>query len=64
MWIRTQLFISMRIRIRIQEAKPMQIHADPDSSQTLSHKKLHFCMTNILEVGKVQKTFLKAEVYL
>jgi hypothetical protein len=30
MRIRIQLFISMRIQIRIQEAKPMRIHADTD----------------------------------
>jgi hypothetical protein len=33
--IRIQLYILMRIRIRVQEAKPMRIHADPDPSQNL-----------------------------
>ncbi len=32
MQIRIQLFLSMRIWIRIQEAKPMWIQADPDPS--------------------------------
>ncbi len=44
--IRIKLFISMRIRIRIQGAKPMRIQADPD--QTLSQKKFNFYMKNIL----------------
>jgi hypothetical protein len=34
MLIRIQLFISMRIHIRIQGAKLMRIHADPDPGQT------------------------------
>jgi hypothetical protein len=35
MRIRIQLFISMRMWIGIQRAKPMRIHADPDPGQTL-----------------------------
>jgi hypothetical protein len=44
MRIRIQLFISIRIQIRIrhQGAKPMRIHADLDSSQTVKSKKLNF----------------------
>jgi hypothetical protein len=39
--IRIRLFTSIRIliRIRIQGAKPMQIHADPDPGQTLLSRK-------------------------
>jgi hypothetical protein len=46
-WIRTQLFTSMRIRI--QEAKDNE---DPDSdpSQTLTLQKAEFFMKNILHV--------------
>jgi hypothetical protein len=33
-WIRIQLSISRRNRIRIQGAKPIRINADPDPSQT------------------------------
>ncbi len=43
MRIQIQGFISTRIRI--QDAKPMRIHADPESS----HKKLNFYMKNILK---------------
>jgi hypothetical protein len=43
------------MRIRIQEAKPMQIQADPDPD--LSHKKLNVHMKNIFEVGKRSKTY-------
>ncbi len=46
-----QLFISMRIRI--QGAKLMRIHADPDLGQSL--KKVKFYMKNILEVGNRSK---------
>jgi hypothetical protein len=35
------------MRIRIQGAKPMRIHADPDPGQT-SHKKLNYDMKNYL----------------
>jgi hypothetical protein len=52
---RIQLFTSVQIgfRIRIQGAKPMKTHADPDldPDQTLPSKKLNFCMKNILYVG-------------
>ncbi len=40
----------MQTQIRIQGAKPMRIHADPDPGQTLSDKKLDFNMKNILYV--------------
>ncbi len=42
--MQTQLFISMRIRIKIQiqEAKPMRIQADPDHGQTLKSQKVEF----------------------
>ncbi len=39
-----------QIRIRIQGAKPMRMHADPDPDQTLINKKLDFNMKNILYV--------------
>jgi hypothetical protein len=63
--IRIQIFISMRIpiRIRIQEAKPVRIQAHPDPCQTKSQKFefLHdkYRSTNILM--KVQKALWKAE---
>jgi hypothetical protein len=49
-WIRIQLFISMRIRI--QGAKQMRTHADPDPDpgQTLKSQKAEFFMKNILNV--------------
>ncbi len=37
-WI--QLFVSMRIRI--QGAKPMRIHVDPDPDQTFKSQKVEF----------------------
>jgi hypothetical protein len=37
-----QLFVSKRIRIRIQGAKRMRIHANPDLDLTHTHKKLNF----------------------
>ncbi len=37
LWIRIQLFI--RMRIRIQGAKPMEIHSEPDPGQSLKSKK-------------------------
>ncbi len=37
-----QLFISLRIRIRIQEAKPMRIKAGPDPGQTFKSQKVEF----------------------
>jgi hypothetical protein len=39
-----QLYISMRIHIRIwiQWAKPMLIYADPDPGHALKYKKFHF----------------------
>jgi hypothetical protein len=40
MRIRIQHFTS--IRIRIQGAKPMRIHADPDPSQSLPSQKVGF----------------------
>ncbi len=43
-----QLFTSMRIRIRVQGAKPMLNHADPDSCQTLLSQTVDFYMKNIL----------------
>jgi hypothetical protein len=44
MQIRIQLFISIRIWIRIQGAKPIRIHADPDldPAQTLKSQKVKF----------------------
>jgi hypothetical protein len=44
MGIRIQLFISMRVWIGIQDAKPIRIHADPvpDHGQTLKEKKVGF----------------------
>jgi hypothetical protein len=53
---RIQLLISIRIRIRIEGDKPVQIHADPDPGQILSHKKSNFHMRNIL---KVINTYVK-----
>jgi hypothetical protein len=32
----------MRIRIQIQEAKPMRIQADPDRGQTFKSQKVEF----------------------
>ncbi len=51
--IRIQLFTSMRIRI--QGAKPMRIHTDPDPGQISRHKKLDFVMKNkpVLYVGNM-----------
>ncbi len=40
LWTRIQLFIWMRIRI--QGAKPMEIHQDPDPGQTLKSQKVEF----------------------
>jgi hypothetical protein len=45
MWIRILLFTSIRIRILIQRAKPMQIHEDPDPGETLL-SKVEFFMKN------------------
>jgi hypothetical protein len=41
---RIQLFISIQIRFRTQEAKPMRIHAgpDPDPSKTLKSQNVEF----------------------
>jgi hypothetical protein len=51
----------IRIWIRIQGAKPMQIQAKRILIRLLSHKKLNFYMTNILKYPtvrrKVQKPF-------
>jgi hypothetical protein len=57
--IRIQLFISMGIRI--QEAKPMQIQADPDQDpgQTYKSQNLNFYIINILKVGNRKKTYIR-----
>ncbi len=61
MRIRIQLFISMRIQIRIQiqGAKPIRIHADPEPDQTSKSQKVEFYMKNIPYLKKVigQKTY-------
>ncbi len=56
MRILVQLFISMRTRI--QGAKSMAIHADPDPGQTLPSQKLYFDKKNILYV-LYHKTYLR-----
>jgi hypothetical protein len=45
-----QLFTSMRIRIWIQGAKSMRVHAGPVLVRLYCHKKLDFYMKNILYV--------------
>ncbi len=47
----------IRIRMRIQEGKPMQIHADQDTDpdQTFESQKIEFYMKNILNVDKRSK---------
>ncbi len=49
--IQIQLFISMRIwiRIRILEAKPMRIQADPD--QTFESQKVEFLHEKYLKLN-------------
>jgi hypothetical protein len=42
-----------QMRIRIQGAQPIRIHADLDPGRTLASKKLDFDMKNILYVGNV-----------
>jgi hypothetical protein len=39
----------IRIRIRVQEAKPMRNHTDPDPGQTFESQRLTFYMKNILK---------------
>jgi hypothetical protein len=47
-----QLLTSMRMRIQV--AKTMRIHADPDPGQTLmSQKKVDFGFKNILYAGNL-----------
>jgi hypothetical protein len=52
MGMRIQPFISVRIRIRIliQESKPMRIQADLILIILLGHKKLNFYIKNILKM--------------
>jgi hypothetical protein len=50
-------FISMLVRIRIQEAITVRIQAnpDPDPGQTFESQKVEFYMKNILEFGNRSK---------
>ncbi len=51
--IRIQIFTSRRIRIRVQGAKPMRIHADPDPNpgQTLLSQKVESSFEKYTFVG-------------
>jgi hypothetical protein len=61
-WIRTQFFFSMRIRI--QGAKPMWIHTNPDPNpgQALELQKVEFYMEHILKVGNKSKNLVHTKV--
>ncbi len=50
-------FISMRIRI--QAAKPMRIHPDPDPGQTLKSQKVKFLHEKLYFTVIGQKTFIR-----
>jgi hypothetical protein len=53
----SQLLISVRIRIRIQGAKPMRPYVDPDRDpgQTLESRKVEVLCENILKVSNMSK---------
>ena len=48
-------FLLLQIWIRIQGAKPMRIHADPDTGHTLKSQKVELLHENILEVCNSSK---------
>ncbi len=51
---------SMRIRIRIREAKPMRIQAEPDPGQSFKTKKVY--MKNIGNRSKNKQTKVQKPV--